>query len=65
MSETSVIRKLGRSEPHPSEVACAVCKTHSRPIYVPWHQHAVGCPVRALELEEQARLRVVASIAAL
>jgi hypothetical protein len=29
---------------------CAVCATHSRPAYVPWQQHAVGCAVRASAL---------------
>jgi hypothetical protein len=48
---------------------CAVCRTHSRPVYVPWHQHAVGCPVRAMdlqrrELELRPPLRVVSSTAA-
>ena len=30
-----------------TSVRCAVCETHSRPRYVPWQQHAVGCGVRA------------------
>jgi hypothetical protein len=34
-------------------VRCAVCQTHSRPLYVPWHQHAVGCDVRAAELQRR------------
>ena len=36
-----------------SRSTCAVCRTHSRPLYVPWQQHAVGCPVRAIELERR------------
>jgi hypothetical protein len=51
-----------------SRGTCAVCRTHSRPLYVPWQQHAVGCPVRAIELERRelelrTPLRVVSSIA--
>jgi hypothetical protein len=51
-----------------SRSACAVCRTHSRPLYVPWQQHAVGCPVRAVELQRRELellppLRVVSSIA--
>jgi hypothetical protein len=34
-------------------VRCAVCATHTRPLYVPWHQHAVGCSVRAADLERR------------
>jgi hypothetical protein len=33
------------------QVRCAVCQTHKRPLYVPWHQHALGCAVRACVLE--------------
>jgi hypothetical protein len=36
-----------------SHTGCAVCDTHSRPVYVPWHQHAVGCSVRAAELQRR------------
>jgi hypothetical protein len=36
-----------------SGARCAVCQTHSRPLYVPWQQHAVGCAVRAMELERR------------
>ena len=51
------------------ELRCVVCQTHSRPLYVPWHQHAIGCSVRAAELQRRALelrppLRVVSSIAA-
>jgi hypothetical protein len=47
---------------------CAVCRTHSRPLYVPWQQHALGCPVRAVELkrrelELRPPLRLVSNIA--
>jgi hypothetical protein len=50
-------------------IACVVCQTHSRPVYVPWHQHAVGCPVRAVELQRRqlelrTPLRVASNIAA-
>ena len=44
-----------------------MCRTHSRPLYVPWHQHAIGCPVRAADLEgrqlQLRSLRVASSIA--
>jgi hypothetical protein len=30
-----------------------VCATHARPLYVPWQQHAVGCSVRAADLEQR------------
>jgi hypothetical protein len=34
---------------------CAACETNSRPRYVPWQQHAVGCSVRlALQQAEVA-----------
>ena len=51
-----------------SGTRCAVCRTHSRPMYVPWQQHAVGCAVRAMELERRELelrppLRVVSSLA--
>ena len=51
---------LSKNSPAPlPAVACAVCRSHSRPLYVPWHQHAVGCPVRAADLERrQLQLRV-------
>jgi hypothetical protein len=32
---------------------CVVCATHARPVYVPWHQHAIGCSVRAADLERR------------
>ena len=39
-------------------VTCAVCRTHSRPLYVPWQQHTIGCSVRAADLERrQLQLR--------
>jgi hypothetical protein len=34
-------------------IKCAACQTHSRPLFVPWHQHAVGCPVRAVDLQRR------------
>jgi hypothetical protein len=37
----------------PTATKCAVCQTHSRPLYVPWQQHALGCPVRAAELQRR------------
>ncbi len=50
------------------KIGCAACQTHSRPLYVPWHQHAIGCPVRAADLERRElqprALRVTSSIAA-
>jgi hypothetical protein len=55
--------------PHQQPVIkCAVCKTHSRPLYVPWHQHAIGCSVRAADLQRRRLelhppLRVVSSLA--
>jgi hypothetical protein len=50
-------------------IASVVCQTHARPVYVPWHQHAVGCPVRAVELQRRQLelrppLRIVSNIAA-
>ena len=52
-----------------ARIRCVVCQTHSRPLYVPWQQHALGCPVRAAdlgrrELELRPPLPVVSSIAA-
>ena len=32
---------------HASAIVCTTCATHRRPQDVPWHQHTVGCPVRA------------------
>ena len=53
--------------PRVKSASCAVCQTHSRPLYVPWHQHAIGCPVRAADLERRQlqlrSLRVASSIA--
>ena len=34
--------------------ACAVCSTHKRPGDVPWHQHSIGCPIRAGALRDPA-----------
>jgi hypothetical protein len=34
--------------------ACAACSTHKRPADVPWHQHVVGCPIRAGALSPNA-----------
>jgi hypothetical protein len=45
-------------------VRCVVCATHARPQYVPWHQHAIGCSVRAAELQRrQLALRPPAAAA--
>jgi hypothetical protein len=30
--------------------ACAVCATTLRAEFVPWYQHSIGCPVRAIDL---------------
>jgi hypothetical protein len=30
--------------------ACAVCATTLCAKFVPWHQHAIGCPLRAVSL---------------
>ena len=38
-------------------VRCAVCENHTRPEYVPWQQHTVGCLVRAGELARRGRDR--------
>jgi hypothetical protein len=51
-----------------TKTKCAVCQTHSRPLYVPWQQHAMGCPVRAAELQRRelelhVPLRPVTSLA--
>jgi hypothetical protein len=51
-----------------SVIKCVVCQTHSRPLYVPWHQHTIGCSVRAADLQRRRLelrppLRVVSSIA--
>ncbi len=63
------MKKLSQTHGRNSGIGCAVCQTHSRPLYVPWPQHAVGCPVRALELQRRElelrpSLRIVPSIAA-
>jgi hypothetical protein len=42
--------------PH-SAVRCPACESHSRPLYVPWQQHAVGCVVREAELRRERELR--------
>ena len=36
-----------------SFVRCAVCETHSRPLYVPWQQHAIGCTIRTSALRQR------------
>ena len=38
-------------------VRCPACESHSRPLYVPWQQHVVGCAVRAAELRRERELR--------
>jgi hypothetical protein len=48
------MNKLDQAPQRQAGVTCVVCQTHSRPLYVPWAQHAVGCPVRALELQRRA-----------
>lgn len=40
-----------------SAVRCPVCESYSRPLYVPWQQHAMGCAVRAAELRRERELR--------
>jgi hypothetical protein len=40
--------------------ACGVCSTHKRPADVPWHQHVVGCPIRAGALEVNIGTRAAA-----
>jgi hypothetical protein len=40
-----------------SGTKCAVCQTQLRPQYAPWHQHAVGCAVRAAALHPEFELR--------
>ena len=62
------MNKISRVESLQSAVKCTVCRTHSRPQYVPWQQHAIGCSVRAAdlqrrELELRPPLRMVSSIA--
>ena len=64
------MNKISQPDPLQSTAAvkCAVCRTHARPLYVPWQQHAVGCSVRAADLQRRdlelrAPLRVVSSIA--
>jgi hypothetical protein len=34
---------------------CAVCATTLCPSFVPWHQHAIGCPVRVAALARDER----------
>ena len=63
------MNNLAQPQSRQSRVKCVGCQTHSRPMYVPWQQHVLGCPVRAaelqrLELELRPPLRSVASIAA-
>jgi hypothetical protein len=55
------MKMLSKKPPAPQPaVTCAVCRTHSRPLYVPWHQHTIGCAVRAADLERrQLQLRAV------
>src|SRR6266705_3597342 len=43
-------------------IKCAVCKTHSRPLYVPWHQHAIGCSVRAAGLALQTSVETFSRV---
>jgi hypothetical protein len=68
MREVTEMKNTSQVPVHQPTAGCAVCHTHSRPLYVPWQQHAVGCPVRAVELrrrelELRPPLRVVSSIA--
>jgi hypothetical protein len=63
------MKRISPAPTRESGIKCAVCQTHSRPLYVPWHQHAVGCAVRAadlqrLQLELRPPVRAVSSIAA-
>ena len=60
--------KIAHNETLQPAVKCTVCQTHSRPQYVPWQQHAIGCGVRAAELarrrlELRPPRRVVSSTA--
>jgi hypothetical protein len=68
MREVMEMKDTSQMPGRESSIACAVCRTHSRPLYVPWQQHAVGCPVRAAELQRRELelrppLRVVSSLA--
>ena len=47
------MRRMIDQAGHDDHVRCVVCQTHSRPVYVPWQQHAVGCAVRAAELDRR------------
>jgi hypothetical protein len=63
-----IMQRISHRTPSEANTNCAVCLTHSRPLYVPWHQHAIGCAVRAAELERRefelrVPLRTVTSIA--
>jgi hypothetical protein len=62
------MRRIGSVSARDAGVPCVVCQTHSRPLYVPWHQHAVGCAVRTAVLQRPEReltppARAVSSIA--
>jgi hypothetical protein len=62
------MKRFGQVQARESGTTCAVCLTHSRPVYVPWQQHAIGCAVRATELQRRELelrppLRTVSSIA--
>ena len=43
-----------------AQVKCAACKTHLRPEYVPWHQHALGCTVRTAAIAHELMARPLA-----
>ena len=42
---------IARKRTPDSLLRCASCETYARPHLVPWRQHAVGCPVRAADLQ--------------
>jgi hypothetical protein len=63
------MKRINPAPTRQSGIKCAVCQTHSRPLYVPWHQHAVGCAVRTVvlqrpELELRPPARAISGIAA-
>ncbi len=63
------MKRISQPAVRDSGTKCAVCRTYSRPIYVPWEQHAVGCAVRTAALrsrepELRQALRAVSVIVA-